>query len=82
MRQSAKRFPRALLVLVVLTVMALLLTSCAYDAGYRIGEIAEKARVKAMEILEKLFEGFKEGSGWWGRGIEQFFPSDATGDRP
>lgn len=61
MAYSAKRVSRAVLVVVALTVVALLLTSCGYDAGYQIGEMAEKVRDKA----EHLIEGFKEGSGWW-----------------
>ena len=83
MRQPVSRLPTALKVLVVLTLMALLLTSCAYETGYRIGEIAEQARVKAMEILERLFEGFMEGSGWWnGPSIERFLSPRPSGDRP
>ncbi|HUW08223.1 MAG TPA: hypothetical protein VM537_00760 [Anaerolineae bacterium] len=80
MRQATKRFPTALTLLVVLTLMTLLLTSCAHEAGYRIGELAEQARVKAMEILQELFEGFLDGSGWGsGPRFEQFLsprPSD------
>jgi len=82
MRVSAKRLPTALTVLVVLTVMALLLTSCAHEAGYRIGELAEKARVKAMEILEELFQGFMEGSGWFSDDSERFPPARPTDDNP
>lgn len=79
MRTDAKRVSRALTLLVVLTVVALLLSSCAYEIGYRFGEIAEKARIKAMEILEEAFDGFKQGSGWFdGSG---WFSSDRS-ERP
>ena len=61
MTHSKKRVPPRLLAVVVLTVVALLLTSCGYDAGYRIGKTAEKIRDKA----EHLIEGFKDRSGWW-----------------